>query len=295
MTLNDGQSMIAGRKVQMDTANHHHNNRRGPQGNRGSFQRDNKGSISNSNPPSSTEVDGSKFRGGRYNNNRNRGDGENHGNRRKGSNRSSFDQNNDRHQQSEATGGPPVQRPSLKLAPRSKPVDSEPTMSSASSIFGGATARDEKAWHGRRVSMQKEQNAAKKTPEPKEETAASMENVESQEVAKNVHVDGSEKRPQQQSQEQPQNGRGRGVRGRGGRGSGGGRHDKGDLNQQNRRGSRRNPNQQQEKKQNKHQNPEEKAAAAAVRVSTAAVVQQTVPKKTEASNKFALLMDSDSE
>lgn len=45
-----------------------------------------------------------------------------------------------------ASGGPPKQRPSLKLAPRTKPLDETKTSGATSSIFGGAKPRDEKEW-----------------------------------------------------------------------------------------------------------------------------------------------------
>ncbi|KAL3904281.1 MAG: hypothetical protein SGILL_010127 [Bacillariaceae sp.] len=286
MTLNDGQSMIAGRNVQLDTANHHNNsnnNRRGSHqnnnnNNRGSFQRGgDRGSFSRDSASGGGgfgEIDGSKFRGGKYNNSNRGGDN----NKRRGSNRDSFNSHGgggDTNQgdKPQESSGPPAQRPSLKLAPRSKAVDTDRS-SGSSNIFGGATARDNMAWEERRASMKKEQ--------PKEDKPAdAVAKTEGGEKA-----GGNPKEKRSSHQDRRQSGRGRGGRGRGGRG---GRDDDKGGDQQNKRGSRRNS--QQDKKQQKPQTDEEKAAA----IAAAAVIPDAAPKKTEASNKFALLMDSDSE
>lgn len=111
MEINDGQTQIAGRNVQLDTAsarrdNNNNNNRR-------SGNRNDKGGFGN--------FDGSKFRGGRFGN--------------KGGN----DDN-------EA----PAQRTSLKLAPRSKAREGEEKVSS-SNIFGGSKPRDEGAWEKKKL------------------------------------------------------------------------------------------------------------------------------------------------
>ena len=109
MEINDGQSQIAGRNIQLDTAtarrdsNRRNSNRNEKRSSGGSFN-----------------VDGSKFRGGRFN---------------KGGN------NND---------DAPAQRTSLKLAPRSKPREGEGNGSS-SDIFGGAKARDEGTWEKKKL------------------------------------------------------------------------------------------------------------------------------------------------
>ena len=71
--------------------------------------------------------DGSQFRGGRF------------GNRRRDSTSKPKDQ-----------GGPPPQRTSLKLAPRTKPLEGAGEAGSSSNIFGGGKARDEQAWQERR-------------------------------------------------------------------------------------------------------------------------------------------------
>lgn len=52
----------------------------------------------------------------------------------------------------EETNEDPRQRPSLKLKPRSKPVDGDSNNTSTSSIFGGGKARDEGSWRERRDS-----------------------------------------------------------------------------------------------------------------------------------------------
>eukprot|EP00536_Pseudo-nitzschia_multiseries_P012046 jgi/Psemu1/100907/gw1.440.12.1 len=116
MKLNDdGQALLAGRKIQVDTANHqnrsnhnhnhnNNNNRRGPN---------------------------QHHRGSNHNNSNH-----NHNNRFRNNNSSTS---------SAGAGGAPRERPSLKLAPRSKPVEGG-ARSSSSNIFGGARARDEQAW-----------------------------------------------------------------------------------------------------------------------------------------------------
>jgi len=120
MQLNDGNTTLAGRKIQLDTANGGGRNDRSQRKSSGSFGAD---------------VDGSKFRGGRYANNN-----------RRGSNRRSNGDSSDA----------PAQRPSLKLQPRTKPVEEKGDSESGSSanIFGGAKPRDEQTWQERRKSEQ---------------------------------------------------------------------------------------------------------------------------------------------
>merc|ERR1712161_186326 len=56
------------------------------------------------------------------------------------------------------TPSAPPKRSSLKLAPRSKPVDGTERRASSSNIFGGAKARDEQAWEkNQRTSQQQKQ------------------------------------------------------------------------------------------------------------------------------------------
>jgi hypothetical protein len=175
----------------------------------------------------------------------------------------------------------------LKLAPRSKPVEADRN-STASNIFGGATARDEQAWQERRASIQKEQTGTKEANEQHSDAKdGDRKAVTGDSTGKDRY------RASAHNQDRRHSGRGReGKGGRVGRGSGGrGSNDKGEN--QNKRGSRRN-SQQQDKKQQKQPSPEEKAAVDVAKVS-GAVAPDVAPKQTEASNKFALLMDSDSE
>ncbi|KAG7350664.1 hypothetical protein IV203_010024 [Nitzschia inconspicua] len=300
MTLNqDADAMIAGRKVQLDTANHqnqnnyNNNNRRGPQANRGSFQRgggDNRGPPEDGGSADIGTIDGSRFRGGKFNN-LNRSD-----NKRRGSNRNSFQNNDNRDNELQDAAGPPAQRPSLKLAPRTKPVEAtESSASSGSNIFGGARARDEQAWQQKRASMLKEKGDA--TEPPKSEDAspsAEQSDKEKFEPVEGGGKDRSGNRSAGQFQDHRQGGRGGRGRGRTGGRSVGGRHDKGDSGP-NKKVSKKNTNQQQDKKQQKQQPHEGKAAASAPKVAVVATVPQPPPKKSEPANKFALLMDSDSE
>jgi hypothetical protein len=226
MQLNDGTGTIAGRKVQLDTAN-------GNQNKRGSHQRRQQGD---------SNVDGSRFRGGKFNNRR----------------------NNNNSNISNKEEGPPKERPSLKLAPRTKPKEDEKGESQGpSDIFGGARARDAQAWEeNRKPSRQQNGDNQQKN-------------------------DGDRRRPNQA---------GRGGRG-GGRTSGrGGNSTTTNSNNNSEGGGKRGPQGKREPKQ-KLISPEEKAAAAA------AAAKAEVPAPTPAAsakpaaptNKFALLMDSDSD
>mmetsp|Transcript_80181 Transcript_80181/g.232818 ORF Transcript_80181/g.232818 Transcript_80181/m.232818 type:complete len:332 (+) Transcript_80181:223-1218(+) len=193
---NDGEATLAGRRIQLDTANSKRNSR----GGRNNRQRKgNHGGNSN--------IDGSKFRGGKFN--RGRGD------------------------------GPPAQRTSLKLAPRSKQAD-ESEGGGPADIFGGAKPRDGQAWEERRKSENSDRN----------------NNRSSQ-----------------------------GGRGRGGRGNRGDHKD-----------GKRGSNGKRQSQQQKQISPEERAAAAAAKAATQAAAPAPASAKPAApTNKFALLMDSDSE
>jgi len=198
MKLNDdAKAMLAGRKIQVDTANHQNrqNNRGGGSqqnnnnnnNNRGSFNRSQTGEKNNNSRFG--EIDGSKFRGGKFNNNNNNNNSSSNNNDNTNSQRNnSFRGNNtnfnDRQSndprerggsfsrkqydaKNTSKGGPPSEppkRPSLMLAKRSKPVDGART-STSSNIFGGAKARDEQAWEeNRRASVKtKEAQQQEKT------------------------------------------------------------------------------------------------------------------------------------
>jgi translation initiation factor 4B len=146
-------AMLAGRKIQVDTAtgSGSNNQRRG-----GSFRNSNNNNTYNSNRRDSAsnnrgipDIDGSKFRGGRYS----------HKNQRNSSTEAGGGNNNDKEDAAAATAEPPTQRTSLKLKPRSKPLvlETGTEESKNESIFGGAKARDEQAWRERRHS-EKEEN-----------------------------------------------------------------------------------------------------------------------------------------
>jgi len=157
------------------------------------------------------DVDGSNFRGGKFGS-RNKDD------------------------------STPAERPSLKLAPRTKKSEDGEKAAGSTNIFGGAKARDASAWEER-------------------------------------------KKPNNSDRRQSaQTGRGRGSRGGGGsRGEVGGRDGGRD---------RRGP-QERRKPEKKLISPEERAAAAKAAAEAAAPAPAAKPQPP--ANKFALLMDSDSE
>jgi translation initiation factor 4B len=158
MELNDGQTFMAGRKIQVDTANQttggggrggggggggdrggsrgrgnrHDRNSFGPPGGDRDRDRD-RGSRGSFGPPDGG-ADGSMFRGGRFNNQGAGGAG-GAGAGGKGP--------------EGASKAPPGERPSLKLQPRSKPKE-DSGKTGAASIFGGAKPRDESSWTERR-------------------------------------------------------------------------------------------------------------------------------------------------
>ena len=293
--------MIAGRKIQLDTANHSHGGGRAGGGtrdrknpNRTSFDRRGGGGGGSDKPwergveagstgVGNDTIDGSKFRGGRYGNKDNRG---NH--HREHTNRRASD--------SDAVQS--HSRPSLKLAPRSKPKENENGMGgSHSDIFGGAKPRDESTWEQRRKSYT-EGGRDRVNNNNKESGSAQQE-----------------RRPSKQSGGRG-SGRGGGAQGGGhggvhgaaqggghggvhgaaqgrGRGGGGGHGGRG-------RGES-NKHDHKDRKNAKQKNtppvqaPEEKAAAAAAAAPAqpAPAADKAAPK--QVNNKFALLMDSDSE
>lgn len=90
-------------------------------------QNTNRQSLNRSKPDSFTDVDGKQFRGGRYT--------------RRDSSGSSLQRQSSVNSESSE----PKQRPSLKLAPRSKPRE-DTNESSSSSLFGGGKKRDDSEW-----------------------------------------------------------------------------------------------------------------------------------------------------
>jgi hypothetical protein len=314
MTLNDGNSMIAGRKIQLDTANHgqthnnnnhnnnnHNNNNRGGSHNRPSFDRPRGGPQASS----VNEIDGSKFRGGRFQN-------QNNNNNNNNNNNDHHHHHNDRR----STGSignkdaAPSQRPSLKLAPRTKPREEKG--GSASNIFGGAKARDEQAWEKKRTPSKPEKAQTKATEKApsKPEKAAPKAPQEDGGEKKDINKEGvgQERRKSAQSGGRGGRGRGGGGAGRGagkdkeGRGGGKDKEGRGGGKDKDNNNHRKGSNARRASQKDKDQvSPEEKAAAAAAAAAAAkpAAVPEPVkaapaPKK-EVTNKFALLMDSDSD
>ena len=119
MRLNDGHSMLKGRPLKLDVAQPPQNTNNGRRGSRQSLARSQSDSF--------REVDGRQFRGGRYT-------------RRDSSGSSPQRQSSINSESSE-----PRQRPSLKLAPRTKPRE-DTNESSSSSLFGEGKKRDESEW-----------------------------------------------------------------------------------------------------------------------------------------------------
>mmetsp|Transcript_581 Transcript_581/g.912 ORF Transcript_581/g.912 Transcript_581/m.912 type:complete len:467 (+) Transcript_581:157-1557(+) len=140
LNLNDGFSTLNGRILSIDIAK----NSRGPRNNsnRNNNHHNSHPTRSRSGGGGMSNIDGSQFRGGRYN--------------RTNSNNSSMGG-------TEGDGGapaPPVERRSLKLAPRTKPVEGSERSTSNSSIFGLAKPRDADNWR------QRKQVEEEKTPAP---------------------------------------------------------------------------------------------------------------------------------
>lgn len=217
LQLNDGEGTIAGRKVQLDAASDNQN-KRAPNQRR---------------PQGDGNVDGSRFPGGKYNNRR---------------------PNNNNNDESAAPKDP-KERPSLKLAPRTKPKSEEEKgdKQGPTNIFGGAKARDAQAWEENRKTRKPNNNGDN-----------------------HQKADGDRRRSSQG--------------GRGGRGGGRGGPVTGEsvVTKRATQGKR-------DLKQ-KLISPEERAAAAAAKAATEAAAPAPVPAKPAApTNKFALLMDSDSD
>lgn len=115
--------MVSGRSIHLDVAQAQSYQRSGSDFSRGSF-------ANRSSSFGTGEIDASKFQGGRHVN-------------KKGSFR----------RQGSSSSDLPQQRPSLKLQPRRKDREGQPTSGSSSDIFGGAKPRDEETWERRRSSV----------------------------------------------------------------------------------------------------------------------------------------------
>jgi len=294
MRLNDeGQAILAGRKIQLDTANnqnrannnynqrgqgsHHHNNHRG------SFNRRNIARPQNNEPVE--KIDGSKFRGGKYNKNDNSSNDNNNRN-------NSF--RNNSFQNGPTSGDAPRQRPSLKLAPRSKPVDGGDRFMS-SNIFGDAKARDEQTWKKSRQQQQQQDQQASGGDEKRKQGGEDDNSGNSKNAGKDNKLEHQDRR--QSGRGGGRGGKGRGNHHRGSNNNGG----RGEQNNQNhKRGSgRRNSHQQNDKKHDKRQHqpsPEEKTDPVPKTNNKHTDTTSSNPEPKAPKNKFALLMDdSDSD
>lgn len=157
--------MLAGRKIQIDTSNNDNNNNNNNhhRNNHGDHRQSrnhhyNKGSNFGGGGNHDSSIDGSKFRGGRFS--RKDGGGERRDSARDAGGEAILDGT-----APGSEGAVPQQRPSLKLTPRTKPVDDATNNSmsqSASNIFGGAKPRDETTWQSRRKSEHDLDQAAAK-------------------------------------------------------------------------------------------------------------------------------------
>jgi len=148
-------AQIRGRDIKVDIAEQRQQPPSG--GDRGaSFRGSGRGSRTNLSG-SLDDIDGSKFRGGgrgsmnrngsgRNDNSNNNNNNNNNSNNRRNSNRQQSQRKDDN---GSNNSGPPPARPSLKLAPRTKPAEGAERGPSAS-IFGAAKPRDEAAWKAER-------------------------------------------------------------------------------------------------------------------------------------------------
>jgi RNA recognition motif-containing protein len=118
LNLNDGFSRLNGRDITISIA-------KSPRLSNSHNRNYNQDDRNRNNDGRSSGIDGSKFRGGRYNN---------------------------------ATS-PPTERRSLKLAPRSKAVDNSST--TKSNIFGSAKPRDGDSWRRKKEESKADTNAGK--------------------------------------------------------------------------------------------------------------------------------------
>lgn len=251
MRLNDGKSMFKGRPLKFDVASPPSNQSRRGSLNRSSSRAGDRNSVN-------SQVDGSSFRGGRYVNRR--------------------DSSSSLRRQSSVssdTSETARQRPSLKLAPRSKPTQGEQTKeSSQSSLFGGGKARDDVEWERRRseTKQQDRRGSASSTGGGQDRRGSASSTSDRRGSASSTGGGG---------------GRGRGNKGRGGGSKTGGR---GGGRGKGKDGSKKN--------QQKEAKPKEKETEAAPKEvpKPPPAVEPAKPATTKVQNKFlALNMDSDSD
>ena len=247
MDLNSsGNAQIAGRTVTFDVSNNNNNSNN---------RRNSNNSNSNHRSSNNSNIDGSKFRGGRFTT-------------KQGQQGSAPESSTPR--------DAAAQRPSLKLKPRTKPVEeqeADPSQSSNSDIFGGAKARDETSWKERRTSGKQHHQG-------------------------NASTEGE--RQQQQQTRKDSNNKGRGGRSgmRGGRGDVGGRGPSGEaaVRQSDTGGESTGTERAsfRDKKKTDHRKPH--APALAPKPAPPAEPEKAPPKKPSVTNVFAALaMDSDSD
>ncbi len=283
LNLNDGFSRINGRDLVIDVANNsrgpkHNNNNRNNSYRRNNNTDNNTDNNSNSNL---SEIDGSKFRGGRYS---------------KSSNGGSGNQNNN-------APAPPAERRSLKglLAPRTKPVEGSGRSTSQSTIFGDARPRDEQSWRKKKEDLDSKANPAgaengKKEGEEKNDAPADSSAVSEASAAATGTIENTKDSFDRNIGKGGRGGRGRnnGSRGSGGRGGRGGR------GRNNRKNSDRNRNNNQSGKDADGWDEAKGGPSALPQRQEAETKTSPVEKKDsktiKVANKFAALLDdSDSE
>jgi len=232
--------------------------------------------TSNNNNRQGSNIDGSQFRGGRY---------------------AKTNNNNDTNNSS--TASTPTTRPSLKLAPRTIPVEGSVRSSSNSSIFGDAKPRDEYNWMMRKkeeggateINKDPAANAEQTNTDASNNVDESNENEEA--ISSGVVADA----PSRDGENN--NGRGK-VGGRGGerkqqssKGKGGGRTNRGGKRDGNRKNGDRKTNNQ----SGKDADGWEKGSSSHKSQTAPMPVLDTGKKKvTTVKNSFAALgFDSDSD
>lgn len=255
MDLNETDAQIAGRKIQLDTAN-------------ASSRPPDRARRSTSSGAGIDGIDGSQFRGGRF--------------AKRGSARRD-DEGGDRGEEK------PMQRTSLKLAPRTKPVADGTAASS--NIFGGGKARDETSWRDRRKSETKD-------AQPPRRNSKNTEGGAGRRPSDSKASEGGFGRRASDSKGSAEGGAGRrGSAGRtpGGRGRGGGRDGKGiQTSNGSGRGGAKAEVAKKDKDGSKDVVVETKKKATATPAPTP--VEPEKPATKTVVNKFALLqVDSDSD
>jgi len=292
---NDAGAQLAGRKVQLDTANYNTGANRDRGG--GGFGKNNNDNNSknwgsdNRRASAPPEVDGRQFRSGKYNHNNKDGGGRGRGGGGRGGDRRHSHQND-----GSAPSGPPAgQRPSLMLKPRTKPIEEAGAPVVKSDIFGGAKPREE---HARSA----KDGAAAPAPAAEGDAAAAAvaeppnKDVKTAADGQNRKTSGRGGGGRGGHDHKNHNNNTRGGGGRGGRDGGrGGRHNDGNKGRggANKRDSKKDKF---DEKKNKNKAPAAAAAAAVPPVAAAAAPADKKAEPKRVSNTFAALaFDSDSD